>query len=47
MQHVWGEERCTQDFGGEGYMREGGHFEGPGAGGRIILQRILKKRDGE
>jgi len=36
MQHVWGEVRCIQDFGGEGDLREGGQFEDPGVNGRII-----------
>jgi hypothetical protein len=46
MQHVWGEERCTQDFGGEGDLREGGQFEDPGVDRMIILQWILNKWDG-
>jgi hypothetical protein len=37
MQHAWGEERSTQDFGEEGDLRAGRHFEDPGVDGRIIL----------
>jgi hypothetical protein len=47
MQHVWGKERCKQDFGAKGDMKVEGHFEDPGVGKRIILQWIFKKWDGK
>jgi hypothetical protein len=42
MWHTWGEEKCTQGFGGEN-MKERAHLKDIGVDGRIILNVILKK----
>jgi hypothetical protein len=42
MQHIWGEERCIQEFLGRN-LRERDHLADPGVDGRIIFKMDLQE----
>lgn len=42
MWHTWGEEKCTQGFGGEN-MKERAHLKHIGVDGRINIKCYIKE----
>jgi len=41
---MWGQGKCTQDFGGKIVVKN--HWQHPGIDVKIIIKWILKKQDG-